>query len=73
MSVPAVWVVVDDDEGATIAGGAKDTPLGPPMVDDSISMPFLNCLLHVTSTQIALAESIGCMLRPSKKNDLLDR
>jgi hypothetical protein len=64
-------MVVDDDEGATIAGRTNDTPLGPPPVDGTIAMPCLNCLRHVTCIQITLAESIRCVFRPDKTNDLL--
>ena len=64
-------MVVDDDEGTTIAGGADNTPLRSPPVNRSVSMLLLDSGRDVTCPKVAFVQAGDCMLRPEEADEML--
>ena len=62
-------VVVDNDEGTAITGRTDDTPLRSTAVDCALSMLLLNGDHDVTCSQVALVQSVDCMLRPKEADE----
>lgn len=59
-------VVVDDYKGLAVLARTGDAPLRPSSIDRAAVVIALYCGNHRSGIQVALAESIGCVLGPEE-------